>query len=86
MWTITTNHQENLILIKSDESLSAINLRHVLHKVHLEYDGRCSSYNRFADLSGVKNIELHIDVLAKNIQWYRTFKPVKTGVKSYERK
>ena len=77
MWTVTTNDHQNLILIKSDETLDFNSLRNVLKQIYFENEGRYSSYNRFADLSGLEKIEVDIDTLVSNVQVYRKVNPPK---------
>ena len=81
MWTVTTNDHQNLILIKSDETLDFNSLRNVLKQIYFENEGRYSSYNRFADLSGLEKIEVDIDTLVSNVQVYRKVNPPKDDVK-----
>lgn len=75
MWTVTANHEQNLILIKSDETLDYDSLNSVLRQVYIENGDRYSSYNRFADLSDVKNFAIDLDTCLEIIRSHRSYNP-----------
>lgn len=71
MWSVTTNDVEKLILVKSDENLSFINIQMLLHQIYLQNGNNSSAYNRFVDLSELKKIDTNLDSLRDHIRWYR---------------
>jgi len=81
MWTITTNDNQKLIIIKSGETLDLKNLEQILSVIYLDNNGEYSSFNRFANLSGIKNIEVDINALVDNVKLHRQINPPKNDVK-----
>ena len=81
MWTVTTNDHEKLILVKSDEKLDFINIQAMLNKIYLEYEGKCSWYDRFIDLSDLKDIEGNLGAIRDHIRLYQKMHSLNDDVK-----
>ena len=81
MWTITIEDTHNLIIMKSDTVLDYSNLRDFLNQVYIEDEGRLASYDRFADISRLENIDVDIDTVVETVKAYRAFKPPTSEVK-----
>jgi hypothetical protein len=81
MWNVTTNDHEKLILVKSDEKLNFTNIQAMLNTIYLEYEDKCSCYDRFIDLSDLKDIESNLSVIRDHIRLYQKMRPLNDGVK-----
>ena len=71
LWTVTVNDQKNLILVKSDKKLDFINIQMMLNQVYLDNEGKYSWYDRFIDLSDLKNIEGNLGTIRDHIRLYQ---------------
>ena len=69
------------MIIKSDETLDLNNLKSVLGGIYLNDEGVYSSYNRFADLSRIENIEVDFDSIVSYIRTYRGINPPENDIK-----
>ena len=67
--------------MKSDEKLDFINIQAMLNKIYLEYEGKCLWYDRFIDLSDLKDIEGNLSVIRDHIRLYQKMRPLNDGVK-----
>jgi hypothetical protein len=81
MWTVTTNDHEKLILVKSDKKIDFINIQILLNKIYLENEGKCSWYDRFIDLSDLKDIEGNLSVIRDHIRLYQKLHALNDDVK-----
>lgn len=81
MWTMTINDQKSLILVKSDKKLDFINIQMMLNQIYLENEGKCSWYDRFIDLSCLKEIEGNLGIIRDHIRLYHKMHPLHDDVK-----
>jgi len=74
MWTVTAIDDQRLMVIKLDGTFDYHSLEDMLRQVYMKDAGKYASYNRFADLSGVENIELDVDTVVETVRFYRQLK------------
>jgi hypothetical protein len=71
MWTLNINEEKKLLLLKISDTLILNELSEILKAIYDENDGRFAAFNRFADLSDLKEIEIDIDTVSSRIHEYR---------------
>ena len=71
MWTLNVNEEKKLLLLKISDTLTLNELSEILKAIYDENDGRFAAFNRFVDLSGLKEIEIDIDTVTSRINEYR---------------
>jgi hypothetical protein len=71
MWKITKDDNNKLLKIKISDKLNLDELSDILKAIYTENDGNNSKYNRFADLTDLKNIEIDFDTACSRINEYR---------------
>jgi hypothetical protein len=81
MWTVNVNDQKSLILVKSNKKLDFINIQMMLNQVYLDNEGKCSWYDRFVDLSDLKDVEGNLGIIRDHIQLYHKMHPLHDDVK-----
>jgi hypothetical protein len=81
MWTVTAKDDLNLMVIRSDGVLDYLTLQDLLRKIYVDEKGKYASYDRFADLSRVEDINIDVDTVVKTVHLYRRFKPPTNEVK-----
>ena len=67
MWTLNINEEKKLLLLKISDTLILNELSEILKAIYDENDGRFAAFNRFADLSDLKEIEIDIDTVSSRI-------------------
>lgn len=82
MWTVTEKEDQNLLIVRSDAVFDYSTLRDFLSKVYVEDKGRLASYDRFADLSAIKLVDVHIDTVVEVVQSHRRLNPPSNEVKA----
>ena len=61
MWTLNIIEEKKLLILKIYDTLTLNELSEILSAVYDENDGKNATYNRFADLSNLKEIEIDFD-------------------------
>ena len=71
MWNMTKDDNNKLLKIKISDKLNLEELSDILKAIYTESDGKNSNYNRFADLTDLKDIEIDFDTACSRINEYR---------------
>lgn len=71
MWTLNVNEEKKLLILKISDTLTFNELSAILKAIYDENDGRFAAFNRFADLSDLKEIEIDFDTVSSRIHEYR---------------
>jgi len=84
MWEMTKDDNNKLLKIKISDNLNLDELSDILKAIYTENDGKNSNYNRFADLTDLKDIEIDFDTACSRINEYRCLiqpdKPIKISL------
>ena len=84
MWKMTKDDNNKLLKIKISDTLNLDELSDILKAIYMENDGKNSNYNRFTDLSDLKDIEIDFDKACSHINEYRCSinpeKPIKISL------
>lgn len=75
MWTVTTNKNHQLIIIRSDCIFNYQRMLELLGKIYIENACKFASYDGFADLSDIEIIDDDIDGVVEAIQQYTQIIP-----------
>ena len=71
MWTLNINEENKLLILKISDTLTLNELSEILKAIYDENNGRFATFNRFADLSDLKEIEIDFDTASSSIYEYR---------------
>jgi hypothetical protein len=71
MWTLKINKEKKLLILKISDTLTLDELSDILNAIYVENDGKNATYNRFAYLSGLKDIKIDIDLVTSRINQFR---------------
>ena len=71
MWKLNINEEKKLLILKISDTLILSELSEVLKAIYDENDGKFAPFNRFADLSDLKDIKIDIDTVSSRIHEYR---------------
>jgi hypothetical protein len=71
MWTLNIIEEKKLLILRISDTLTLNELSEFLKEIYDENDGKFATYNRFADLSDLKNIEIDFDTFSSCIHEYR---------------
>jgi hypothetical protein len=71
MWSLNINEEKKLLVLKFSDTLTLNELSEFLKEIYDKNDGKFATYNRFVDLSDLKDIEIDFDTFSSCIQEYR---------------
>jgi len=71
MWTLNIDEEKKLLILKIYDTLTLNELSEILKAIYDKNDGRYAVFNRFADLSDLKEIEIDFDTASSRIHDYR---------------
>ena len=71
MWSLNINEEKKLLILRISDTLTLNELSESLEAIYDENDGKFATYNRFADLSDLKDIEIDFDTFSSRIHEYR---------------
>jgi hypothetical protein len=84
MWKLNINDDNELLLLQISDELNLKELSNILKAIYIENNGESSTYNRFADLTGLKNIKIDTDTASSCFNKYRCMikpdRPVKISL------
>jgi hypothetical protein len=69
MWTLNIDEEKKLLILKISDTLTLNELSEIMKAIY--DDGRFAAFNRFADLSDLKEIEIDFDTVSSRIHEYR---------------
>jgi hypothetical protein len=81
MWSLKINEEKKLLIFIISDTLTFSELTEILTAIYLGNDGKYASYNRFADSSNLKKIKIDIDIVEKNVKWFRRLNKPDSSVK-----
>ncbi len=71
MWTLNINEEKKLLILKISDTLTLNELSDSLKAIYNENEGKFAAYNRFTDLSKLKNIDIDLDTVSSCVHGYR---------------
>ena len=67
MWTLNIKEDQKLIILKLSDTLTLDELSEFLKAIYIETDGKVVFYNRFVDMTDIKDIEIDFDTFSSCI-------------------
>ena len=84
MWTININEEKKLLTLNLSDTLILNELSEILKEIYDNNDGKFAAFNRFVDLSTLKEITINLDTVSSHVHEYRRQitpeKPVKISL------
>lgn len=84
MWKLNRDGDNELLMLQISDELNLNELSDILKAIYIENNGASSTYNRFADLTDLKNIEIDTDTASSCFNKYRCMikpdRPVKISL------
>ena len=84
MWTLNPDEENKLLILKLSETLTLNELSEFLKEIYDKNEGKFATFNRFVDLSALKDIKVDIDTASSRIREYRCLikpdKPIKISL------
>ena len=84
MWTLNPDEENKLLILKLSETLTLNELSEFLKEIYDKNEGKFAEFNRFVDLSALKDIKVDIETASSRIREYRclikTDKPIKISL------
>ena len=71
MWTLNPDEENKLLILKLSETLTLNELSEFLKEIYDKNEGKFATFNRFVDLSALKDIKVDIDTASSRIREYR---------------
>jgi hypothetical protein len=71
MWTLNINEQKKLLTLTISDILTLNELSEFLKEIYDENDGKFATFNRFVNLSALKEIKIDLDTVSSNVHEYR---------------
>ena len=71
MWTINLNKDKKLLILKLSDTLTLNELSEFLKEIYKKNDGKFAAFNRFVDLSALKEIKIDLDTVSSYVHKYR---------------
>ena len=67
MWSLKINEENMLLILKLSDTLNLNELSEFLKEIYDKNDGKFATYNRFTDLSDLKEIKIDFDTFSSCI-------------------
>jgi hypothetical protein len=71
MWTININKENKLLILNLTDTLTLNELSEFLEEIYDKNDGKFATFNRFVDLSALKEITIDLDTVSSHVHKYR---------------
>jgi len=71
MWTLNINEEKKLLILKLSDTLTLNELSEFLKEIYDKNDGKFATFNRFVDLSALKDIKIDLDTVSSRVHEYR---------------
>ncbi len=81
MWALNINEETKLLVLKLSDTLTLDELSEFLKEIYDNHDGKFAAFNRFVDLSALKEIKIDLDTVVSRVHEYRRKIKPDTSVK-----
>lgn len=71
MWALNINEETKLLVLKLSDTLTLDELSEFLNEIYDKNDGKFAAFNRFVNLSALKEIKIDLDTVSSRIHEYR---------------
>ena len=71
MWSFNINEEKKLLNLKLSDIFTLNDLSEILHEIFDKNDGKFAVFNRFLDLSDLKEIKVDLDTVSSHVHEYR---------------
>ncbi|CAB1084373.1 hypothetical protein D1AOALGA4SA_11898 [Olavius algarvensis Delta 1 endosymbiont] len=71
MWALNINEETRLLVLKLSDTLTLDELSEFLKEIYDKNDGKFAAFNRFVNLSALKEIKIDLDTVSSRIHEYR---------------
>ncbi len=71
MWALNINEETKLLVLELSDTLTLDELSEFLNEIYDKNDGKFAAFNRFVDLSALKEIKVDLDTVSSRIHEYR---------------
>ena len=71
MWTLDVNKDKKLLILKLSDTLTLNELSEYLKEIFDKDDGKFAAFDRFVDLSSLKEIKIDLDTVSSYVYKYR---------------
>jgi hypothetical protein len=71
MWTLNINEEKKLLILKLSDTLTLNELSEFLKEIYDKNDGKFAAFNRFVNLSALKEIKIDLDTVSSHVHKYR---------------
>ena len=71
MWKLNVNEDQKLIILKLSDTLTLNELSEFLIEVYDKNDGKFVAFDRFVDLSTLKEIKIDLETVSSHVHEYR---------------
>ena len=71
MWTLNINEDQRLLILKLSDIFTLNDLLEILHEIFDKNDGKFAVFNRFLDLSDLREIKVDLDTVSSHVHEYR---------------
>ena len=77
MWSLNINEENKLLNLKISDTLTLNELSEILKEIYDKNDGNFATYNRFTDLSALKEIKIVIAIKINDTKAIKNIIPSK---------
>ena len=81
MWALNINEEMKLLVLKLSDTLTLDELSEFLKEIYDKNGGKFAAFNRFVNLSALKEIKIDLDTVSSRIHEYRRQIKPDTAVK-----
>ena len=71
MWSLNINEKKKLLILKLSDTLTLDELSEYLKEIYDKDEGKFAEFNRFVDLSSLKEIKIDLDTVSSYVHEYR---------------
>jgi hypothetical protein len=71
MWTLDIKEDKKLLLLMLSDTLTLNELSEYLKEIYDKHDGKFAAFDRFVDLSSLKEIKVDLDTVSSYVHKYR---------------
>ena len=67
MWALNINEETKLLVLKLSDTLTLDELSEFLNEIYDKNDGKFATFNRFVNLSALKEIKIDLETVSSRI-------------------